>query len=88
MVDKTTFTLGEAAEILNCHKETLRREIKSGSMRAAKIGKEYRVSKTDLEEYWASKGGGKLFEDSRPMPGPRKVDEKTSQGPEQLKLPT
>ncbi len=88
MTEPVTFTLVEAAELLNCHKETLRREIKAGNLRAAKIGKEYRVSKTELENYWAERGGGALFEDSPRRPaGPRK-DEKKVPGQEQLKLPT
>lgn len=88
MTEKTTFTLSEAAELLNCHKETVRREIKAGNLRAAKIGKEYRISRTDLEDYWSMRGGGALFEDSpRPPLAPQKK-EKKHPGPEQLKLPT
>ncbi len=30
---KTTFTLAEAADLLSCHKETLRRAIKDGTLR-------------------------------------------------------
>ena len=43
-----------------CHKETLRRAIKSGELLAAKLGKSYRISKTELEEFWQAKGGGEL----------------------------
>ena len=89
MTEKTTYTLGEVAELLNCHKETLRREIKSNRLRAAKIGKEWRISKTDLEEYWTAKGGGALFDDSPRVPlEPVKKKNKKTSGPEQLKLPT
>ncbi len=92
MVEKTVFTLHEVAELLHCNKETVRREIADGQLRAAKIGREYRVSKSDLEEYWASKGGGALFEDSpRPAPGTLGQSRKRAKqtpGPEQLKLPT
>lgn len=88
MSEKTTFTLGEVAELLNCHKETVRREIKAGNLRAAKIGKEYRVSKTDLEDYWAMRGGGALFEDSERPPLDAQKKQKKSPGQEQLKLPT
>ncbi len=89
MREKTTFTLHEAAELLSCHKETLRRAITAGRLSAAKIGKEYRVSKTDLEAYWSACGGGVLFEDSpRPAPQPIKKKDKKPTGPEQLKLPT
>lgn len=87
MVEKTIFTLNEVAELLGCHKETLRREMKTGQLRGAKIGKDFRFSRTDLEVYWASKGGGALFEDSTRLPSPKKK-EKRAKGPEQLKLPT
>ena len=89
MVEKTTYTLAEAADLLSCHTETLRRAIKSKSLRAAKIGKEYRVSRTDLEDFWAVRGGGALFEDSpRPPMEPEEKKRKKPVGPEQLKLPT
>ncbi|MGE4296707.1 MAG: helix-turn-helix domain-containing protein [Desulfovibrionaceae bacterium] len=96
MVDKTTFTLSEAAGLLSCHTETLRRAIKSGALSAAKLGKGYRISKTDLEVFWQKQGGGALFEDSpqarktgtptETEPAPRQAKKQT--GPEQLKLPT
>lgn len=88
MTDPMTFSLAEAAELLNCHKETLRREIRNGNLRAARIGKQYRVSKTELELYWAERGGGSLFEDS--PRGPVEPKKKTKKKPvqEQLKLPT
>ncbi|MBG0777490.1 MAG: helix-turn-helix domain-containing protein [Desulfovibrionaceae bacterium] len=90
MQEKTTYTLAEAAGLLSCHKETIRRAIKAGELRAAKLGKEYRVSKADLEHYWRNRGGGALFDDS-PMPPdirPPEPEKKKSGGPEQLKLPT
>lgn len=88
MTEKTTFTLSEAAELLNCHKETVRREIKSGNLRAAKIGKEYRLSKADLEDYWSLRGGGALFEDTQRPPLEIHKKQKKKPGQEQLKLPT
>ena len=89
MVEKTTYTLGEAAELLSCHKETLRRAIKSGNLHAAKLGNEYRISRTDLEEFYAARGGGALFDDSprKPLEPVAKKPKKTA-GPEQFKLPT
>lgn len=59
---KTTFTLAEAAVLLSCHRETLRRAIRSGELRAARLGREFRVSRLDLEAFWAANGGGDLFE--------------------------
>lgn len=90
--EKTTFTLVEAAELLSCHTATLRRAIQDGELRAARVGKRFRVSKTDLEDFWIARGGGALFEDSpRPPLEPKKAQKekgKKRQGPEQLKLPT
>jgi excisionase family DNA binding protein len=58
---KTTFTLAEAAALLSCHTETLRRAIRVGELRAAKLGREYRISRLDLEAFWSACGGGDLF---------------------------
>lgn len=58
---KTTFTLAEAAELLSCHRETLRRAIRNGALRAAKLGRGFRISRSDLESFWAASGGGDLF---------------------------
>jgi excisionase family DNA binding protein len=92
---KTTFTVGEAAELLSCHKETIRRAIKDGSLRAAQLGRGYRISRADLEAFWTAKGGGSLFEQEPPegaAPAPpepaRKEKPKKPKGPEQLTLPT
>ena len=58
---KTTFTLAEAAELLSCHRETLRRAIRNGELRAAKLGRGFRISRFDLESFWIASGGGDLF---------------------------
>lgn len=75
---KTTFTLAEAAQLLSCHKETLRRAIKDGSLSAARVGREYRFSRIDLQAYWTNTGGGELFgaeteltQHAEPKPGRR-----------------
>ena len=72
---KATFTLAEAAELLSCHKETLRRAIRDGELRAAKLGREFRVSRPDLEAFWAACGGGDLF-DKNTAPLAQGVEEK------------
>jgi excisionase family DNA binding protein len=61
LADKTTFTIEEAAELLSCHKDTVRRAIRSGKLKAGKIGKDYRISRSDVEEYYRASGGGQLF---------------------------
>jgi excisionase family DNA binding protein len=58
---KTTFTLAEAAALLSCHAETLRRAIKSGTLYAARLGREYRISRSDLQAFWTARGGSDLF---------------------------
>lgn len=61
-MQKTTFTLAEAAELLRCHKETLRRAILEGSLQAARLGRGYRISRADLQKFWTERGGGELFD--------------------------
>jgi excisionase family DNA binding protein len=92
---KTTFTLGEASQLLSCHKETLRRAIMEGRLRAAKLGRGYRISRVDLQVFWIAMGGGELFdrddlsEDEilleNSLPAPKKPK---AYAPEQLKLLT
>jgi len=66
MVDspsKTVYNVNEAADVLNCHPQTLRRAIRSGVLKAARIGKAVSISRFDLEAYYRAKGGGQLFAD-------------------------
>jgi excisionase family DNA binding protein len=58
---KTTFTIAEAATLLSCHPETLRRAIHNGELQALKLGKAYRISRYDLQAFWTAGGGGELF---------------------------
>ena len=67
---KTTFTLAEAAKLLSCHRETLRRALRNGELRAAKLGRGFRISRVDLERFWTASGGGDLF-DNAAEEGPR-----------------
>ncbi len=57
------FSLREAAEILGVNPITIRRLIHKKALKAGKVGRDYRVSKADLNEYYKSQGGGTLFED-------------------------
>ena len=45
------YDLEEVSKILQVHIETVRRYIKSGALRAAKIGKAYRVQEKDLQAF-------------------------------------
>jgi len=90
---KTTFTLAEAAALLSCHAETLRRAIKNGTLHAARIGREYRISRTDLQTFWSAGGGSDLFGNVEPpqpsteTASPLSLQQKTEKtGPMQLKL--
>ena len=95
---KTTFTLMEAADVLSCHKETLRRAIQAGELQAARLGREYRISRADLQAFWTVQGGGELFTpdmdgESVPSDNTAKTKEappkaRRPSGPEQLPLPT
>jgi len=82
---KTTYTLAEAALLLSCHPETLRRAIRSGTLRAAKLGREFRISRSDLEAFWAQCGGGFLFEpgdEASLLPPVPKVEKKKASSKE------
>lgn len=97
-MEKTTFTLAEAANLLRCHKETLRRAILDGGLQAARLGRGYRISRADLQKFWSERGGGELF--SRPEPvsveqetapadeaSKKHGGKKKDDGPHQLTLP-
>lgn len=45
------YNLEEVSKILQVHIETVRRYIKSGALRAAKIGKAYRIQERDLQAF-------------------------------------
>lgn len=44
----TLLTVDEAAELLNVHRETIRRQIRKGALPAVRIGTVYRISVDDL----------------------------------------
>lgn len=58
---KGAVTLKEAAELLGCHTATLRRAIQDKSLKAAKLGSDYRISMLELCEFFRLKGGGQLI---------------------------
>lgn len=71
------FSLREAAEILGANPTTIRRLIHKKKLRAGRVGRDYRLSKFDLNEYYIGQGGGKLFDieaetaEIPPAPKPR-----------------
>ena len=48
------YTADEVAERLNMHVKTIRRYIRDGRLKAKRIGKEYRVTRADLDEFAGS----------------------------------
>src|SRR4051794_39027576 len=61
-------TVDEVAQRLNLHAKTVRRYIRAGRLKAKRIGKEYRITRTDLDEF----GGGSVADDD-PVPRTRHV---------------
>lgn len=59
---KDTYSIKEVAEILSVHSDTVRKRIRDGSLKSIKLGKDYRISRIELERFYEAEGGGKLFE--------------------------
>lgn len=55
------YTIYQAAAVLNCHPDTIRKAIRTQKLKAGKAGRDYRISKGDLEVYWQAQGGEQLF---------------------------
>lgn len=62
-LQKQVFSIAEAAALLSCHRETVRRAIRKGDLKASRVGRDYRISRIDLETYWSERGGAKLFDE-------------------------
>ena len=45
------YTIGEAAELLNCSWRTIKRRIEEGKLKASKIGQQYRITKENLIDF-------------------------------------
>jgi len=66
-VTKQLYTVEEVAERLNLHVKTVRKFIRDGRLLAKRIGKEYRITRTALDEF------GGTSRDERPVPRTRQV---------------
>jgi excisionase family DNA binding protein len=53
------YTAEQVAELLDLHVRTVRKYVRDGSLKAVRIGKQYRISRQDLEGFIG-----------RPLPGP------------------
>lgn len=65
MTDIKVYTLDEVAEILKVTKRTLYNYIKAGALKAVKLGKYWRVSESQLQEF-ISTGSPVVEENRRP----------------------
>jgi excisionase family DNA binding protein len=55
-LNKQLFTVDEVAERLNLHVKTVRRFIREGRLPAKRIGKEYRITRSALDEFAGTSG--------------------------------
>lgn len=76
----TIMTIKEASELLRVHPETLRRAIRAGELKAARLGhRTVRIAKDDLIAWFREKGGDQLYSDAkvikpgRPKPSGKRV---------------
>lgn len=60
MTAARTFTVKEVAEMADWDPETVRRWIRSDYIPASRIGREYRISAADLNQWYKSRGGRRL----------------------------
>jgi len=62
------YTADEVAELLNLHVKTIRRYVRDGRLKARRIGKEYRIARSDLDEFAGETGAAE-----KPAPRTRHV---------------
>lgn len=53
-------TTKEAAEVLGVPTDMVRRWCREGYLPAVQLGREYRISRAALVDWWEEKGGGRL----------------------------
>ncbi len=70
MIVPEVMTVRGVAEALQVSEETVRRMLRDGRMKGAKIGRDYRVTRTDLDTFLRSTGSAGL----EPLP-PRERNE-------------
>ena len=62
-IRQEAFTTVDAAKVLGLHPERLRQLVRAGEIPAAKMGKNWRISRVALADYFRRVGGGELFSD-------------------------
>ena len=60
-IDAEVFSIPQVAALLKVHPETVRLAIRRGQLKAAKVGRAFRIARPDLEAYYKARGGGELF---------------------------
>lgn len=55
-------TVEQAADFIEVHPETIRRSIRAKELKAAKIGRDYRINRKDLSDWFVERGGAPLTE--------------------------
>ena len=58
-----TYSVKEVAKIVDRNPESVRRWIRAGYIDAARIGRSYQISARALDEWFRSRGGGRLIPD-------------------------
>ena len=51
MITPQLYSIERVAELLNLHVKTVRGYVRSGRLKAKRIGKQYRITRSDLEEF-------------------------------------
>ncbi|WP_369796328.1 helix-turn-helix domain-containing protein [Snodgrassella sp. CFCC 13594] len=51
MAELKTYTVVEAAQICQCHDQTIRQHIRSGLLKASKPGRKYCIRASDLDDF-------------------------------------
>ena len=53
-MQKDLYTVTEVAQLLGLHVKTVRNYVRDGRLKSIRIGKQYRIAKTDLESFTGS----------------------------------
>jgi excisionase family DNA binding protein len=56
MSNERYYTIEEVAKLLRVHKRTIMRFIEAGQLHAIHVGRQYRISHSDLQKYLRSSG--------------------------------
>ncbi|MCE7082088.1 helix-turn-helix domain-containing protein [Streptomyces sp. ST2-7A] len=63
--ERELYSVGDVAELLGLHVRTVRNYVRTGRLKAVRIGKQYRIAKEDLEALT----GGSVGRGATPAPG-------------------